>query len=144
MAEGLLKISTDKELKDKLGYVENITFFDWVIVSSYYSIFHAAQSLLGLKKIKIIKRMHYATLVSFAKHFIINKDLEDELFFIYEDSKIKAKNLLEIFSEEKIKRGNFQYHRLSRNNIVPAKESINNARIFLEAVQEVLRNKNII
>lgn len=46
--------------------------------------------------------------------------------------------------EEKDKRGLFQYHRLSGNNLQPAKESINNAKIFLRAVQEILKKKNII
>lgn len=144
LAEGLLKLSIDKKIKESLNYSEKATFFDWVIVCSYYSIFHAAQALLGIKGIKINNRMHHATLISFAKHFIVNNELADELFLIYEDAESKASELLEIFEEEKSKRGLFQYHRLSRNNLQPAKESINNAKKFLQTVQEVLRKKNII
>lgn len=144
LAKGLLKISTDENVKDSLGYPKNVTFFDWVIVSSYYSIFHATQALLGAKNIKIRTRMHYATLIAFAKHFIINGELSDELFLVYEDAERKATELLDIFEEEKSKRGLFQYHRLSKNNISPAKESVHNAEIFLEAVQEVLMKKDLI
>lgn len=144
LAKGLLKISTDNKLKEILGYPENTTFFDWIIVCSYYSIFHAAQSLLGIKGVKIIDRLHHATLISFAKHFIVSNELAEELFLIYEDTESKAAELLEIFEEEKGKRGLFQYHRLSRNNLEPAEKSIKNAKMFLEAVQEVLRKKNII
>jgi len=144
LAKGLLKISTDNRLKEDLGYPENITFFDWVIVCSYYSIFHAAQSLLGVKRVKITDRLHQATLISFAKHFIANDELAEELFLIYEDAESKAAELLEIFEEEKGKRGMFQYHRLSRNNLEPAEKSIKNAGVFLETVQEVLSKKNII
>lgn len=143
LAKGLLKISTSKKIKDVLDYPENTTFFDWVIVCSYYSIFHAAHALLGLKKIKIVNRMHHATMISFAKHYIINKELEDELFFIYKDVERKARNLLEIFEEEKYKRGLFQYHRLSKNNLDPAKESVENAEIFLDVVNEILMKNNI-
>ena len=144
LAKGLLKISTNDKIKESLDYPENTTFFDWVIVSSYYSIFHATQALLGIKKIKIKDRLHSATLTAFAKHFIINNELADELFFIYKDAETKASELLDILEEEKEKRGIFQYHRLSRNNLKPAKESIENAETFLEAVQEVLKNKNVI
>jgi len=144
LADGLLKISKDKKIKESLNYPEKTTFFDWVIVCSYYSIFHAAQALLGIKHIKINSRMHHATLISFAKHFIINNELADELFLIYEDAENKASELLEIFEEEKSKRGLFQYYRLSRNNLQPAQESINNAKKFLQTIQEVLRKKNII
>lgn len=144
LAEGLLKISTNNKIKDGLGYSDDVTFYDWVIVCSYYSIFHATQALLGIKKVKIVGRLHYATMIAFAKQFIINNELAEELFLIYEDAEQKAHDLLEIFEEEKGKRGEFQYHRLSRNNLEPAKESIENAREFLNAVQEILAKKNII
>lgn len=144
LAEGLLKISTSSKIKESLNYPDNTTFFDWVIVCSYYSIFHATQALLGIKSIKITNMLHKTTLIAFAKHFIINNELAEELFLIYKDSEKKAVELLDIFEEEKQKRGLFQYHRLSRNNLQPAKESINNAKTFLQAVQEILKKKNII
>jgi len=144
LAEGLLKISTDPKIKKILGYSDDATFFDWVVVCSYYSIFHATQALLGIKRVKIVKRLHNATLIAFAKHFIINNELAEELFLIYENAEAKAAELLDIFEEEKQKRGLFQYHRLSRHNLEPANESIDNARIFLQALQEVLKKKNMI
>ena len=144
LAQGLLKISTDIKVKDALEYPNNTTFFDWVIVASYFSIFHATHALLGLKKIKITSRLHYATLIVFGKHFIINSELAEELFLIFEDAESKAHELLEIFEEEKGKRGLFQYHRLSKNNLEPAQKSIDNATTFLDAIQEVLKKKKII
>ncbi|MEK6937431.1 MAG: HEPN domain-containing protein [Nanoarchaeota archaeon] len=144
LAQGLLTLSTNLKIKSDLGYTKETTFFDWVIVCSYYSIFHAAQALLGTKGIKIVDRMHTATVISFAKHFIINQELAEELFLIYEDAEAKSKELLEIFEEEKDKRGIFQYHRLSQNNLQPAEESLKNARTFLKAIQEVLQRKGLI
>jgi uncharacterized protein (UPF0332 family) len=144
LAQGLLKISTDEKVKGILGYTKETTFFDWVVVSSYYSIFHAAQALLGVKKIKITGRLHHATLISFAKHYIINNELADELFLIYEDAESKANELLDIIEEEKQKRGLFQYHRLSKNNLEPAQESVDNAKTFLSAIQEVLNKNKVI
>lgn len=100
--------------------------------------------MLGLKRIKIENRLHYATLIAFAKHYIINNELAEELFFIYEDAEKKAKDLLDIIEEEKHKRGLFQYHRLSKSNLDPAKESVENAKTFLSAIQEVLSKHKII
>ena len=88
--------------------------------------------------------MHYATMIAFAKHYIVNNDLAEELFLIYEDAENRARELLEVLEEEKVKRGLFQYHRLSQSNMDPAKESLENAKKFLEAVQEVLRKKKIV
>ena len=144
LAQGLLNISSDNKIKESLNYSKDITFFDWVIVSSYYSISHSSQALLGVKNIKINNRLHHATLVAFAKQFIINAELERELFLIYEDAEEKARELLEIFEKEKIKRGKFQYHRLSKSNLEPAKKSIENAKIFLNAIEKVLGNKKVI
>jgi uncharacterized protein (UPF0332 family) len=144
LARGILKLSTDRQVKAALKFPDNATFYDWVIVSSYYSIFHAAQALLGMKKIKITDRVHHATLISFARHFIINHELEDELFALYEDTESKARELLDIIEEEKAKRGIFQYHRLSRNNLEPAEESLDNAGIFLEAIGKVLAKNRVI
>ena len=103
LAQGLLNISSDNKIKESLNYSKDITFFDWVIVSSYYSISHSSQALLGVKNIKINNRLHHATLVAFAKQFIINAELERELFLIYEDAEEKARELLEIFEKEKTK-----------------------------------------
>ncbi len=50
LSNGLLKLSNTNSLKDALGYPKDTTFYDWVIVTSYYSIFHATKALLGLKK----------------------------------------------------------------------------------------------
>jgi len=144
LSQGLLKISTNEKIKDALGYSKETTFFDWVIVSSYYSIFHAAQALLGVKQIKITGRLHHATLISFAKHYIINNELAEELFLIYEDAEKKANKLLEIIEEEKQKRGLFQYHRLSKDNLGPAQESVENAKTFLETIQKVLSKNKVI
>jgi len=143
LSKALLRISTEKPLRDSLRFSSE-TFFDWVIVSSYYSIFHAAQALLGIKKVKIMERMHYATLIAFAKHYISNHELAEELFLLYENAEQKAQELLSILEDEKRKRGIFQYHRLSRNNIDPAKESVENAKTFLKAVEEILSKKRII
>ena len=97
LAEGLFRISTEPKLKKALGFPNEATFFDWVVVSSYYSIFHATQALLGLKKVKIEGRRHYATMIAFAKHFVISNELAEELYLIYEDSEAKARELLDIF-----------------------------------------------
>jgi uncharacterized protein (UPF0332 family) len=144
LSKTLFNISENINFKDTMGLTQKTTFYDWVIVSSYYSIFHSVHALLGMKQIKINSRLHHATLISFAYYFIESKELEDELFTIYKDAEKKAKGLLEIYEEEKEKRGIFQYHRLSKYNSEPAKESIENAVIFLNVVGKVLAKNNLL
>jgi uncharacterized protein (UPF0332 family) len=144
LAQGLLKICTEEPLKRSLAFPRTATFYDWVIVCSYYSIFHSAQALLGIKGIKIQSRVHHATLIAFAKQFVVNGELSDELFTLYEDTEAKAHELLDIIEDERHKRVQFQYHRLSRNNLGPARQSVENARTFLDAIGKVLAKKNVV
>jgi uncharacterized protein (UPF0332 family) len=136
------KISSEAKTKESLELSKDDSFYDWVIISSYYSMFHMAQALLATKKIKIRKiRVHEATLCAFAKEFILSKELEDELFFIYKDAESKAEELFNALSEEKEKRGDFTYERLPKANQAPAEESIKNATQFLKEIETILKRK---
>lgn len=52
LANFLLKLSTDKEIKKNAGFPEDFECLLWVVVTSYYSMFYianAAMARLGLK-----------------------------------------------------------------------------------------------
>lgn len=66
-------------------------------------------------------------------------ELDQEMGKIYTEIKIRAEELLEIFSEEKEKRGRFTYEKLPQSNIVPAKESIENATKFFKSINKILQ-----
>lgn len=82
-----------------------------------------------------MKQQYYAL----AKYFIINKELEDRLFFLYEDAEKRAEELFSTLLEEKKKRGNFTYERLPKANKQPAKESIENAVQFIRDIESILK-----
>ena len=145
IGRAIFTISQDNKLKDLLKLREDDTFYDWVIQASYYAMFHAVNALLATKKIKILKiDVHRSALYAFCKSFIINKELEEELFFIYEEAEEKALELFASLSEEKKKRGFSAYERLSKMNIEPAKESLEHAQEFLKVIRNILANKNFI
>ena len=48
---------------------------------------------------------------------------------------VRADELLQIFKNEKWKRGNFTYHTLPQANVEPAQESIQNATIFVKNIK---------
>ncbi|MBI2672256.1 hypothetical protein HYX16_04955 [Candidatus Woesearchaeota archaeon] len=145
IGRAIFKISKDSKLKELLKLKDKDSFYDWVIQASYYTIFHAANALLASKKIKILQpSIHKAALYAFGKIFIINKELEDELFFIYEEAEQKALELFSTLAEEKQKRGFSAYERLSKMNIEPAEESLKNAQEFLKVIGLILANKKFI
>lgn len=144
-AKVALKISDNTGAKEVLGLNEYDSFYDWVIITSYYAMFHIAHALLATKEIKIGKiGVHEATLYALAKYFIINKELEDELFLIYEDAEAKAEELFNSLSDEREKRGQFTYERLPKANRIPAEESIKNASQFVRDIETILKKRGYV
>jgi uncharacterized protein (UPF0332 family) len=140
-----LKISDNKDIKETLGLAEHDSFYDWVIITAYYAMFHIAHALLATKEIKIGKiRTHEATLYALAKYFMINKELEDELFLMYEDAEAKAEELFNSLSDEREKRGQFTYERLPKANRLPAEESIKNATQFVRDIETILKKRHYV
>ncbi len=56
----------------------------------------------------------------------------------------KQQKMQKLFEEEKKKRGVFQYNLLSRQNVEPATESLQNATKFVDAVRYILSKNNLI
>lgn len=145
LAKVIFAMSTDSKIKSVLMLKENDSFFDWVIQAAYYGMFHAANALLATKRIKITRiDAHASALYAFGMHFIVNKELAEELFVIYGETEQKAMELFSSLAEEKEKRGFSAYERLSRMNIEPARESVEHAKEFLRAVGAVLAKGNYI
>ena len=54
---------------------------------------------------------------------------------------IRADELLEIFKEEKWKRGHFTYQTIPQANKDPAEESIRHSKIFVSNISKILNTK---
>lgn len=140
-----LKISNNNEVKESLGLNEHDSFYDWVIITAYYAMFHIAHALLATKGIKIGRiRVHEATLYALARYFMLNKELEDELFLMYEDAEAKAEELFNSLADEREKRGQFTYERLPKANKIPAEESIKKASQFVKDIETILKKRNYV
>lgn len=139
IARVMFKISQEQEIKLNLELEENETFYSAVISHSYYSIFYATKALLLTKKIETYApEIHKKTFEEFKKHFIDTGELDVELLRIYKQMIIRAEALLEIYKVEKIKRGDFTYKTIPQANINPAKESLENAKIFLRNIKKII------
>ncbi len=138
LAESLMKISEENNLKSLLKINKNQTFYTGVISHSYYSIFYAAKAYLINKNIKTkLPNEHKKTYEKF-KRFVRSQKLSKEIIKIYEKEIIKADSLLHIFKTEKRKRGKFVYKKLPEANKSPAQESIENAQRFFKIIHSLL------
>jgi len=130
---GLLKkVTEDKSMKNYLEIEENMTFYSSVISHCYYCIFYSAKALLLKKNIKTSSPgIHKKTYLKFKRNLVDTGILDIQLLKIYRNIIIKADTLLDIFNDERWKRGNFTYNTIPQANKEPAEESLRNAKLFL-------------
>lgn len=140
-AEKLKILSDDKVSKDFMKIPEGITFYSSVISHSYYAIFYAAKAILLTKSIKTSSpEIHKKTYEEFERYFVNTGILDVKLLEIYKKMVVKADELLEIFKDEKWKRGNFTYRTIPQANKEPAEESIKNAKTFVSNIAKIAMN----
>ena|SRR3989344_6187 len=138
-AESLNKLSEEGKIKQDFNLPSNTTFYSSVISHSYYAIFYAAKAILLTKEIKTsFPEVHKKTYLEFEKNFVKTGELDVKLFKIYEKMIVRADQLLEIFGEEKWKRGNFTYQTIPQANKEPANESVKHAKFFVSNIIKII------
>ena len=116
-----------------------MTFYSGAIAHAYYCIFYSAKAILSTKSIKTsAPEIHKKTLDSFKKHFVETGIIDAELLKIYKSMLIRADDLLDIFSVEKQKRGDFTYKTIPQANRQPAEESLKNAQKFATNIIKII------
>ena len=75
LASIIKNLIENPEMRLKLGLPENYqNIYHWLIIISYYSMYHAATAAIAKKKIK--SKEHEATIASLAKHYATEEELE--------------------------------------------------------------------
>src|SRR3989338_9291767 len=139
IAKLLFEISNNKNKKEEFNIEEETTFYSAVISHSYYSIFYAAKAMLLTKKIKTFApEVHKKTYLAFKEQFVDSDILDIELLNIYKKMILRADELLQIFKDEKWKRGHFTYQTIPQANKDPASQSIQNAANFLKNIKTII------
>ena len=139
LAYANFSISTEEHIKIKLGISLDKTFFNDVISESYYAIFYSAKAILLTKGIKTTApEVHKKTYEAFKEKFVDSGIIDSELLMIYEKMIVKADELLQIFKDEKWKRGHYTYKTIPQANKGPAEESINNASKFIRNIKMII------
>ncbi len=143
IAASLKKLSEDMGAKKLFKINDADTFYSAVISHSYYAIFYAAKAILLTKGIKTTSpEIHKNTFESFKREFVDTGILDVKLLEIYKKIVIRADALLEIFKDEKWKRGQFTYNSIPQANKEPADDSINNSKIFVTNIMKVLEKND--
>jgi uncharacterized protein (UPF0332 family) len=131
-------ISSSTEYKHFLKIPIEKTFFNDVISDSYYAIFYAAKAFLLSKNIETKSpEEHKKTYKEFQK-IVLSGELDASLLYLYEAEITKAEALLNIFFEEKRKRGIFTYNVKSEANVPYAQESLHNSKKFVSLIKAIV------
>ncbi len=142
VAESLKRLSEYQEDKKNFNLPLNISFYSSVISHSYYSIFYSAKALLLTKNIKTSSpEVHKKTFEKFKKSFVDTGILDVNLLKIYNKMMIRADELLQIFRDEKWKRGHFTYQIIPQANKPYAEESLKHSKIFVSNIIKVIKDK---
>ncbi|MCX6710968.1 MAG: HEPN domain-containing protein [Candidatus Woesearchaeota archaeon] len=138
-AESLKKLSEEAKLKEEFKLPSRITFYSSVISHSYYAIFYSAKGILLTKGIKTsAPEVHRKTFEAFKENLVDTGILDVRILEIYKRMAIRADELLEIFKDEKWKRGNFTYNTIPQANKEPAENSLRNAKTFVSSISKVI------
>ncbi len=142
-ASSLRRLTENKEDKINFGLPDDVSFYSSVISHSYYAIFYAAKAIL-LSGGVVTKSpdIHKKTFEEFKKTFVDTKELDVSLLKIYKKMIVRADELLEIFKDEKWKRGNFTYQTISQANKEPAENSLKNSRFFVSNIMKVIKDSD--
>lgn len=141
LAAGSLKrLSEEPEAKQEFELPEGVTFYSSVISHAYYAIFYSAKSMLLTKGVKTsAPDVHKKTFDAFKEHFVDTGALDLKLLEIYRRIVIRADDLLEIFRDEKWKRGNFTYNTIPQANREAAEDSLKNSKVFVSNINKAVR-----
>lgn len=140
IAEKLREMSESEEARDFLQIPQDMIFYSAVISHAYYAIFYSAKAVLLAKGIKTsAPDIHKKTFDAFKEHFVDTGVLDLKLLEIYRRMVVRADDLLEIFRDEKWKRGNFTYNTIPQANREAAEDSIQNAKTFVSNINKVAK-----
>ncbi len=141
IAEKLKEMSDDDEAKRLMRIQREMTFYSAVISHSYYAIFYSAKAILMAKGIKTsAPEIHKKTIEEFEKSLVKTGILDVKLLEIYKTMAVRADGLLQIFKDERWKRGNFTYNTIPQANKEPAEDSLKNAKFFVSNIIKAVEN----
>ena len=141
-ADSLRKLSEEEKAKQEFELPIETTFYSSVISHSYYAIFYSAKAILLTRGIKTSSPdIHKNTFEAFEKELVGTGVLDLKLLEIYKKMAVRADELLEIFKEEKWKRGNFTYKTIPQANKEPAEDSLKNAKVFASNIKKIIRSQ---
>ncbi len=132
----LFSISEKDDLKKSLSLASGFEAYEWVIISSYYSMYTAA--LAALAKLGFKSKSHAATIAVLEHHYVHSGNLESKHIHKLSKAYELSEELITKLIQTKTKRESAQYDAtpsISREN---AKTALEDADEFITKIEETL------
>ena len=137
IANLLIKISNEDDIKKVLKLAADFDMFDWVIIAAYYAMYTSA--LAALSKLKFKSKSHAATLAVLEYYYVHQeKGLETKHLVKLSKAHRLSEDLINKLIQTKTRRETAQYDAtpsISREN---AKAAIEDADEFITKIEEIL------
>lgn len=127
-----------KELEQAEEQDSEFNTYEWVIIMSYYAMFHSVNAVLRKIGVKIGKQYaHEITSNLLLYYFYYTKIIEDELLKIYENAEEKAKGLVVSYIFAKEERTKYQYEVDIESQKKDAKKVLDDAVNFVSRLKDI-------
>jgi uncharacterized protein (UPF0332 family) len=127
-----------KELEQTEEPDPEFNTYEWVVIMSYYSMFHSVNALLRKIGIKVGKQYaHEITTNLLLYYFHYTRIIEDELLKIYENAEEKAKELVVSYIFAKEERTKYQYEANIESQRKNTEKILNDAVNFVSRLKEI-------
>lgn len=132
----------DLGAKEKSPVLQS-SFFNWVIVIGYYAMFHSARGALAKLSVYVSEdSVHEAVLNGMYYYYVYQGRLEEKVYFMLKSVKErrdKAVKLIETLELARSRRGNVNYEVAQAVKEAAAKDLLQDAKEFVEAMRGLIR-----
>ncbi|NQU78533.1 HEPN domain-containing protein [Candidatus Woesearchaeota archaeon] len=137
VANLLMKISDDDDLKKTIGVAEVFESHDWVIIVAYYAMYTSALAALARQGFK--SKSHAATLVVLEQHYLHEqKKLETKHLAKLSKAYMISEAMITKLIQTKTRRETAQYDATPAITKENAKASLKDADEFITKIEEIL------
>lgn len=137
-SSAVLDLSNKEDAKKVLNLPETFTAFDWVVVTAYYAMYHAA--LAALASISYKSSLHTATIIAIEVYFVKKKLLEKEFLEKLKQAREFEEEYVQKFRYARRQRETAQYSVTDETGKEVAERLVKDAQKFVNRIEKLLED----
>ena len=134
----LLKLGVDDEAKKVLNVPKDFSAFDWMVITSYYAMYHSA--LAALASIGYKSDNHTATIIALEVFFVKKNLLEKEFLDKLEQARELEEEYVQKLRHARKQRETAQYEVTEETGKDAAEKLLKDARHFVDRMEKLTKD----